>query len=231
VCQKGPSAGSSTHTGVVTIGELATAALQLGRPHRRTILGIAGPPGVGKTTLVQRLLTEIGRSLGQDAVAHVPMDGFHLADAQLRRLGLADRKGAPETFDPAGYTWLLRRIRGEMDQPIYVPGFDRELEQPVAAAMVVPPTARLVITEGNYLLLDRPAWREVRAELDQVWFLLDEQDRREQWLIDRHVRFGKDPVAADAWVRHNDRPNAELVTASMSAADRLVGYQQDFSFR
>ncbi len=201
------------------------------RRNRRTILGIAGPPGAGKTTLVERLLTEIGRSVGEDAVAHVPMDGFHLADAQLRRLGLTDRKGAPETFDPTGYAWVLRRIRGEIDQPIYVPGFERDLEQPVAAAMVVPQTARLVITEGNYLLLDRPEWRDVRAELDEVWFLLDEQDRREQRLIDRHIRFGKDPAAAGAWMRHNDRPNAELVASSMAAADRLVGYQQDFIFR
>lgn len=215
----------------MTIGELATAALHLGRRYRRTILGIAGPPGAGKTTLVQRLLTEIGSSVGDDAVAHVPMDGFHLADAQLRRLGLTDRKGAPETFDPAGYAWTLRRIRGEIDQPIYVPGFERELEQPVAAAMVVLPTARFVITEGNYLLLDRPEWRDVRAELDQVWYLLDSQDQREQRLIDRHIRFGKDPASAGAWVHRNDRPNAELVTASMAAADRLVGYQQDFSFR
>lgn len=150
------------------------------------------------------------------------MDGFHLADAQLQRLGLLDRKGAPETFDPDGYAHLLTRVRHHAGADVYAPGFDRALEQPLAAALVVPATARLVITEGNYLLLDRPPWRAARRAMDQVWFVTSDEQTRIDRLVARHVAFGKTDDAARSWVGGVDGPNAELVSATAGAADRVV---------
>src|SRR5690242_9237623 len=133
----------------LTFDDLLTRATALSRPGRRAVLGIAGSPGAGKTTLAEHLVRELNGT-GEPWVAHVPMDGFHLADVELDRLGRRERKGAPDTFDAAGYAALLRRVREEAegDDPVYAPGFERVLEQPLAGAVPVPSTARLVVTEG-----------------------------------------------------------------------------------
>jgi pantothenate kinase len=129
----------------------------------RRIIGIAGAPGAGKTAYAARLVAE-----SPVPAVQVPMDGFHLADSALVALGLRDRKGAPETFDAWGYAALLGRVRSATET-VWAPGFERGLEQPLAGVIAVPPDVELVVTEGNYLLLDRPEWRAVRAELDEVW--------------------------------------------------------------
>jgi pantothenate kinase len=150
------------------------------------------------------------------------MDGFHLADVQLDRLGLRDRKGAPDTFDVDGYVAALQRLQDEPDRTLFVPGFERDLEQPIAAALAIPPSARLVVTEGNYLLLTDGGWERVRPLLAEVWFVeVDDAVRRER-LVDRHELFGKAPEAARSWVEGVDEPNAGLVRASREAADLVV---------
>lgn len=201
---------------------LAADAITLGERTGRAVLGIAGTPGAGKSTLVEMLLAAIDGRRGTGWAAHVPMDGFHLADAQLRRLGFLDRKGAPETFDADGYAHLLERVRTETDSDVYAPGFDRALEQPLAAALVVPHSARLVITEGNYLLLDRPAWARARGAMDAVWFVSSDDEVRIDRLIARHMAFGKSRHAARSWVAAVDQPNAEVVSSTMAAADRVI---------
>jgi len=202
------------HGVVVDLDVLVRRALA--RPGR-ALIGIAGPPGAGKSTLAERLVTAVG-----PAAAWVPMDGFHLADAALDRLGLRGRNGAPETFDGWGYLALLRRLAAETDHPVWAPGFERTLEQPLAGSIPVGPQVRLVVTEGNYLLLDRPPWPEVRAALSEVWYVEADAGVRLERLLARHVEFGKSPAEAEAWVAAVDEPNARLVERGRAAADLLV---------
>jgi pantothenate kinase len=181
----------------------------------RRIIGITGPPGVGKTTYAVRLATEVGG-------VHLPMDGFHLADVALDRLGLRDRKGAPETFDAWGYAALLARLRSSPPEVVWAPAFERDLEQPLAGAIAIDPATEVVVTEGNYLLLDTPEWRAVRAQLDEVVYLDEDEELRRQRLVERHVRFGKTPEEARAWVARVDDANAALVARAKAQADRVV---------
>ena len=150
------------------------------------------------------------------------MDGYHFADVELTRRGLLERKGAPETFDAEGYAALLARIRAGVDHVVVAPAFERDLEQPIAGAVPVLPEAGLVLTEGNYLLLDEPRWRAVRDQLDAVWHLhVDDAVRRER-LVARHIAFGKSPEAARDWVERVDEPNARLVEAAAVRADVVL---------
>ncbi|MEU0160117.1 nucleoside/nucleotide kinase family protein [Streptomyces sp. NPDC006261] len=198
--------------------DLADRARRLTEAGQRRILGIAGPPGAGKSTLARRLADALeGRAV------LVPMDGFHLSAAELERLGRADRKGAPDTFDAPGYAALLRRLRDpDPVHPVYAPAFDRALEEPVAGAVAVPPDVPLVITEGNYLLFGEGPWAPVCGLLDEVWYLdLDPQVRVER-LVERHVRYGKPPAYARAWVESSDEVNARLVEGGQERADVVV---------
>ena len=207
---------------VAAVDLLARDAIALVSDSPRAILGVAGSPGAGKSTLVEALLERIRAVVGADWVAHVPMDGFHLADAQLDRIGARGRKGAPETFDVAGYAHLLERVKREVDAPVYVPGFERMLEQPLAAVLVVLPSARLVVTEGNYLLLDDPGWERARRVMDAVWFVASEETMRVERLVTRHIQFGKPPDEARAWVATTDQRNSDLVAGTIGRADRVI---------
>jgi len=198
--------------------ELAFLARSLRREGTgRRIVGLAGSPGAGKSTLAPALA-----ALVSSRAVVVPLDGFHLADDQLVAQGLLDRKGAPETFDAWGFAALLGRLRARPAHAVYAPGFDRDVEQPFAGAIAVPPDVSLVIAEGNYLLLDRPEWREVRAMLDVAWFLHTDEEGRVQRLLARHMASGKSLDEARAWVARIDEPNARLVAESRVRADLEV---------
>lgn len=193
------------------------SALAAAAEGRRVLVGVVGAPGSGKSTLARRLANRLTAD-GLPAV-RVPMDGFHLADVALAERGLLDRKGAPETFDAHGYLALLRRLRVETDHDVLAPGFERDLEQPIAGAITVAPAHRVVVTEGNYLLDDADPWPLVRAELDTVWFVDLDDDRRRSRLVDRHVKHGKSREDAQAWVESVDEPNARRVIARSDTAD------------
>ncbi|MBB3193622.1 nucleoside/nucleotide kinase family protein [Roseateles terrae] len=183
----------------------------------RRLLGIAGPPGAGKSTVAALLKEALG-----DQAQVVPMDGFHLAQAELERLGRAGRKGAPDTFDASGFVSLLRRLRtpdAEAEALVYAPEFRRDLEEPIAGALAVPATLPLVIVEGNYLLLSSPPWSEVQPLLDECWHVSVAQAQRLARLIARHERHGRSPQDARAWALGNDEPNARLVEAAAHRAD------------
>ena len=198
------------------IDALADRAGRLGGSGR-ALLGIAGAPGAGKSTMAEQLVARIG----PEAVV-VPMDGFHLHDDELARLGLGDRKGAPETFDVEGYVALLGRLRTETAHTVWAPAFDRARELSVAGAIGVRPEHRLVVTEGNYLLFEGGGWSSVRPLLDEVWFVEQEESTRIERLVERHVAHGKPVDLARRWTLESDQANADLVAQTRAVADLVV---------
>jgi pantothenate kinase len=204
------------------LDRLARRALGLVGDGRRAILAIAGSPGAGKTTLARALVARIDALDGDGTAAYVPMDGFHLANATLDRLGRHDRKGAIDTFDGWGVLALVRRIRAETDHVVYAPSFDRAVDEGVAGAVAVDPAVRLVVVEGNYLLVDDGPWGLLRAELDEAWFCETPADARFSRLVDRHTAGGRDPDAAEAWARDVDGANAVLIEGTRGRADLVV---------
>jgi pantothenate kinase len=183
----------------------------------RGVLGIAGAPGAGKSTLAAELVARVG-----ETAVVVPMDGFHLHDDELARLGRSGRKGAPDTFDVAGYVALLRRLRTETGATVYAPEFDRSRELSVAGAVAVRPEHRLVVTEGNYLLHDGDGWAGVRPLLDEVWFAEQDEATRVERLVQRHVAHGRTPEQARVWTETSDGANTLLVAATRERADLVV---------
>jgi len=203
-------------TGLRTAEQARLEALLAGGG--RKLLGLVGAPGSGKSTVAQALLDALP---GRAQV--VPMDGFHLANAELGRLGRAGRKGAPDTFDSAGYVALLRRLRNQpAGEVVYAPEFRREIEEPVAGAIAVRPETPLVITEGNYLLLEEGPWAGVAPLLDEVWYVEVDDGLRIERLLRRHQQFGRSLEAAQAWVAQTDEPNARRIAATRTRAHHIL---------
>ncbi|PRX47513.1 pantothenate kinase [Prauserella shujinwangii] len=200
----------------MTFEELLARAQALVDSGERRVLGIAGAPAAGKTTMAWRVADAIGTR-----AAVVGMDGFHLAQSELHRLGRTDRKGAPDTFDAYGYVHLIRRL-AQGDEPVYAPEFRREIEEPIACAVPVDPSVRLVITEGNYLLLETEPWNELRSLLDEVWYLRPDEDERLERLVTRHRKFGRSLVEAKQRALGSDQRNADLIAPTAARADVVV---------
>ncbi len=183
----------------------------------RKVIGITGPPGAGKSTLAAGLAAE-----HPDTHVVVPMDGFHLAQRELIRLGRWQHKGAPDTFDVDGYVALLGRLRREPGHCMYAPKFDRSIEEPIANAIAVEPRHTTIITEGNYLLHDEDGWERVRPLLDECWYVDCEYSARIVRLIARHIEHGRTGPQAAAWVHDVDEPNTRLIRSNREAADVII---------
>jgi pantothenate kinase len=190
-------------------------------PGARTMLGIAGAPGSGKSTFAEWIRQQFGP--GQAVV--VPMDGFHLGNAIIEGTPLRQRKGAIDTFDAGGYLSLLRRLARRDEPVVYAPEFRRTLDEPVAASIAIPAEVPLVVTEGNYLLAEQEPWKDIRAQLDEVWFVDSPPALRLGRLVERHVSFGMERAAAEAWAAGPDQANAVLIEATRPAADRIIPWR------
>ncbi|MFI7021688.1 nucleoside/nucleotide kinase family protein [Micromonospora sp. NPDC049900] len=206
-----------TEARVLPVDELVRRARTLADAGPRQLLGITGAPGAGKSTLAAEVVAAVG-----PAARLVPMDGFHLAQAELHRLGRAARKGSIDTFDANGYVSLMRRLRRKEPTSVWAPEFRRELEEPIAGAIEVPPEVRLVVTEGNYLLVPDWPWDEMRALLHEAWFLDLDGDLRRRRLVARHVAYGRSAEEARAWALGSDEVNAALVADTAGRADLVV---------
>jgi pantothenate kinase len=187
----------------------------------RIVVGLTGPPAAGKSTLATALAAALTNDLGAPAVA-VPMDGFHLANAELARLGFENRKGAPETFDANGYINLLRRLRSDESSIVYAPAFNRTINESIGSAIPVGPAVRVVVTEGNYLLVDTPPWNEVRPLLDLALYLDAPHSTRHSALVRRQLARGLSRSAAQAWAGGSDAANARLIESTRDRADRIL---------
>jgi len=200
--------------------EAALARIQnhLENSTERVLIGIIGKPGAGKSTLSKFLMAK----LPKEFVTVVPMDGYHLSNKVLRDLERADRKGAPDTFDVAGFISLVKRIRSEQTQNIYYPIFDRAIEESIAAQGVVTSATKVVIIEGNYLLHDDGGWEVCNDLLDESWMVDVDDDKRISRLISRHIAYGKEPEAAKAWAKGTDEVNAKLIERGRTRADFIV---------
>ena len=190
----------------------------LNRSTDRYLIGIVGKPGAGKSTLSAYLLEELHSS----EVTVVPMDGYHLSNAVLQALGRADRKGAPDTFDVAGFASLLQRIRNEKSADVYYPVFDRSIEESIAAQGVVTKETKVVIVEGNYLLHDSGGWEVISELLDELWFIDVDDEKRLERLIARHIAYGKSPADAQSWSRGSDEVNARTIATGRSRAHAVI---------
>ena len=197
--------------------QLLRRAAALADQPGRAILGITGAPAAGKTMLAQQLVAQLA-----PRAAYVPLDGFHLAHQLLVELGRVARKGAPDTFDAAGFVALLRRLRDPGEGVVYAPKFVREIEDSIANAIQVQPDVPLVVTEGNYLLVQSGPWADVAGLLDEIWYLDLPEEVRLQRLIDRHISFGRDASEARSRATGSDHRNAVLIDATRERADLVI---------
>lgn len=213
-----PRLDTADEPGCITPAELQELAIGLSGTGRRCLIGMAGPPGAGKSCLAEHLASSLRLS-----PPVVPMDGFHLQQAVIDEKGMEDRKGSPETFDAWGFASLINRMASpDDDAAVHAPRFDRSIEEPIAGAVRVGPEVGLVIVEGNYLLLEEPPWNRIRPAFDLCAYLDLDDATRVRRLVERHVRYGKSRPEAERFVRESDEKNAQLIKTTRNRADVIV---------
>lgn len=206
----------------MSVDDAVDRAIRLATDGQRTVLGIAGAPGAGKSTLARRVVAGVDAALGAGTAVQVPMDGFHLANTALDALGRHDRKGAIDTFDGDGYVALVRRLVAGDEAVVWAPDFDRRVDEPVAGSIAVPQRTRLVVSEGNYLLDDSDPWAALADLFTETWFCAVDDTVRVDRLVGRHMRHGRDHEAARTWAVEVDGVNAVRVAPTVIRASRTV---------
>ena len=202
----------------LTLTLLVDLACEIAEKGERTLLGVTGAPGAGKSTITAAIV----EALGPELAVIVPMDGFHMLNSKLHELNRRDRKGAPDTFEVAAYADLLARLKNQQEELVLAPDFDRTIDAPVAAAVAIHKRVPLVITEGNYLLHKNGGWERVAPLLSQTWFVLLSDEIRQERLIKRHMSFGMNQEAATAWTLGSDENNALAVREDALRADLVI---------
>ena len=205
-----------------TVEDLAESIIHRAENKPRFMLGICGYPGAGKTTLSVNLAKQINALIATEVAAVVPMDGFHLPNSVLNKLDLRALKGIPDTFDATGFVHALEELRDRTNESVYLPQFDRTIDGSIENAIEIRPNHQIVIVEGNYLLLQNSPWNQIRSILDQIIFLDTAFDIIEPRLLQRHILGGRTPDAAKAKVDETDMPNARLIGATKTLADRVI---------
>ena len=206
----------------MSVDDAVDRAIRLATDGQRAVLGIAGAPGAGKSTLARRIVARVDAVLGAGTAVQVPMDGFHLANTALDALGRHDRKGAIDTFDGDGYVALVRRLVAGDEAVVWAPDFDRRVDEPVAGSIAVPQRTRLVVSEGNYLLDDSDPWAVLADLFTETWFCAVDDTVRVDRLVGRHMRHGRDHEAARTWAVEVDGVNAVRVAPTVTRASRTV---------
>lgn len=217
---------------VITDEQIDTWATQIitasdDAPGRRYLLGIAGIPGSGKSTFAAQLLKQI-HHLRPGSVRLVPMDGYHLSNEKLEQIGLGSRKGSAETFDAAAYVSLLQQAQ-LVDSTLHFPIYDRKVHAAVWRDDVltkIDRKVRIVLTEGNYLLLRRKPWESLKHILDQCWFLHTDPTIAQRWLISRHVQGGRSAQEAQRRYDHNDGPNTYEILSGSREPDLVLSWPE-----
>lgn len=199
------------------LAAIASAIFKRGAGADRIMVAIAGPPASGKSTRATALVDLFDKG----SAAVVPMDGFHYDDRVLDQLSLRARKGAPETFDFAGFATLLRRLR-EREPDVAIPLFDRDLEISRAGAAIVPANVKFLLVEGNYLLLDEEPWRQLEPLFDLTIFVDVAREELERRLVERWHHHERDEQSARQWIDSNDLPNIDRVLRARRKADLVI---------
>jgi pantothenate kinase len=184
----------------------------------RTLIGIVGKPGAGKSTVVE----QIAKKYGPEKVSVIPMDGFHLSNEELINLGRRDRKGAPDTFDVSGFISLIKKVKHEPQFDHRFPIFHREIEASIENEGIVPKESKVVVIEGNYLFSEDHNWSAVYPMLDHTWFIEIDDEVRIERLVARHIRYGKTPAEAENWSRGSDEANARFIGLTANRASNII---------
>ena len=185
---------------------------------KRVLIGIVGKPGAGKSTVT----AELRKILPPKETRVLSQDGYHLSNTQLKELGRSERKGAPDTFDPQSFTEILKRVAQDLENEIYFPIFHREIEESISAEGVIAPETKIVLVEGNYLLLDSHGWQDVATYLNESWYLKIDDELRLKRLVARHIEFGKEPKFAHDWAHGTDEVNAKIIETTSTRADAFL---------
>lgn len=187
-------------------------------PNPRSIIGIVGKPGAGKSTVV----SEIEKRFDSSQVSVIPMDGYHLSNEELISLDRRDRKGAPDTFDTQAFIELLSIVKNNAESEQRFPVFHREIEASIENEGSVPSGVKVIVVEGNYLFSEEHNWQGVFPLLDHTWFIEIDDEVRIERLIARHIRFGKTKEDAENWSKGSDEANARFIAKTASKAKNLI---------
>ena len=202
------------------VGDLVDHIIRRSEGSQRFIIAVAGPPGAGKSTLSKQLVQMLKTRSIQSCI--ISMDGFHLENSILKRLGLLDRKGSPTTFDVPAFIQVMKRLAA-YESDVAIPKFDRKKDISIERASIVSTQDKILIVEGNYLLLNDEQWVELQDIWDETVFINPGMDVLEKRLIDRWLSYGMDNESAKNRAFGNDIPNAKNIIENSLPANILIG--------